>query len=192
MAYFIIKTYIFLALIVALPPIFGLSVLTGSDSQNTTYPEETVREVKNFDVLRELLNQETIIRMRMTKDMLSLKQSLVGEVSTLKQTTIELKKELHHLERENERLSKESAECKENTRAIHETEKNTSNIIGDMKIEVRYLSVTLLNLNEKVKTDNENIPKFFVDKYSLISAERNKSLVDYQTNLTATAGWCVD
>lgn len=201
MTFSIMNSYICFALVVGFSSIFGFSMLTDSDSQNATYSEEAVSISKNTNVFQQLLNQETIIRMSMVKnihvlmkDMLILKQSLIsaeGDISTLKQTTTELKKDLHKLEQENERLSKENDKCKENLSGIRETEKNTSHILADMKIEVRYLSITLLNLNQKVTDDYENVPKLIDNKYSLVSAEMNMSLVDYQTDLTAMAGWCV-
>ncbi|XP_062619639.1 uncharacterized protein LOC134281186 [Saccostrea cucullata] len=103
-----------------------LSELTDSDSRNTT----DSGGIKNSDVFRQLLNQETLIRMSMgknvhglMKDMVTLKQSLVSsesEISTLKRTTTELKKELEKLKKENERISRENLVYKENISAIHE------------------------------------------------------------------------
>jgi chromosome segregation ATPase len=181
--------------------IWIISMLTDSDSQNRTYSKQEIGQPQNTNIFQQLLNQETIIRMSMVKnvhvlmkDMLTLKKSLLsaeGDISTLKQTSVELRKELHQIKQENERLQNENAECKENINVIRGAEKNTSDMLADMKIEVRYLSVTLLNLNEKVTDDKQNIPKRIAEKYSLMSAEVNKSLVDYRTDLAATAGCCI-
>jgi spore coat protein CotH len=83
------NTYTCLALVVAVFPVFGISLLLDSESQNTTHSIETVTEVKNMDVFRQVLNQETIIRMGIVKDIhvlikdtLTLKQSLLYALAT--------------------------------------------------------------------------------------------------------------
>ena len=59
----------------------AVSILTDEVSQNSTYPNENEISAKNVDVFRQLLNQETIIRMNLVKnvhilmkDMLTLKE----------------------------------------------------------------------------------------------------------------------
>ncbi|XP_062619637.1 uncharacterized protein LOC134281185 [Saccostrea cucullata] len=102
------------------------SELTDSDSNNTT----DSGGIKNSDVFRQLLNQETLIRMSigknahgLMKDMVTLKQTLLSsesEISTLKRTMTELKKELEKLKKENERISRENMVYKENISDIYE------------------------------------------------------------------------
>jgi hypothetical protein len=110
------KAYISLTLLFGVSSISAFSVLTGGDAPNATDFENI--EPRKTDVFRQLLNQETLIRMSMAKDMLVLKQSLLsaeGDISSLKQTTVEMKKELQHIKRENERLSNENAKFKKNS-----------------------------------------------------------------------------
>ena len=74
-----------------------LSVLTDGNIQNSAIQDLAGMDVKNVDVFRQLLNQETIIRMTLVKnvhalmkDMLTLKENLsVAErkISTLQTST---------------------------------------------------------------------------------------------------------
>ncbi|XP_062601928.1 uncharacterized protein LOC134263568 [Saccostrea cucullata] len=146
------------------------------------------------------------------KDMVSLQQSLVSsesEMSSLKETTkreiAELKKEVRSLKLENNRLNNKVTICNENieslkenltavdaSRRVFETqllkekqmfEQNTSGILADIKTEVRYLSITLLDLHKHSLEIDKNIPELIDNRYDLISGRLNDSLEAYNTEL---------
>ncbi|XP_062578304.1 uncharacterized protein LOC134240220 [Saccostrea cucullata] len=197
----------------------AFSILTDGSIKNSTDLDFGSLDTKHVDVFRQLLNQETLIRMTLVKnvhalmkDMVSLQQSLVSsesEMSSLKETTTreiaELKKEVRSLKLENNRLSNKVTICNENieslkenltmvdvSRRVFETqllqekqmfEQNTSGILADIKTEVRYLSITLLDLNEHSLEIDKNIPKLIDNRYELISGRLNESLEAYNAEL---------
>ncbi|XP_062601927.1 nuclease SbcCD subunit C-like [Saccostrea cucullata] len=146
------------------------------------------------------------------KDKVSLQQSLASsesEISSLKETTIreiaELKKEVRSLKLENNRLSNKVTICNENTESLKENltvvdarrrvfktqllkekqvfEQNTSGILADIKTEVRYLSITLLDLQKHSLEIDKNIPELIDNRHELISGRLNESLEAYNTEL---------
>lgn len=188
--------------------------------KNTTDFDFGSLDTKHVDVFRQLLNQETLIRMTLVKnvhalmkDMVSLQQSLVSsesEMSSLKETTTreiaELKKEVRSLLKlENTRLNNKVTICNENieslkenltvvdaSRRVFETqllkekqifEQNTSGILADIKTEVRYLSITLLDLHKHSLEIDKNIPELIDNRYEVISGRLNNSLEAYNTEL---------
>ncbi|XP_062597981.1 uncharacterized protein LOC134259412 [Saccostrea cucullata] len=141
-------------------------------------------DTKHVDVFRQLLNQETLIRMTLVKnvhalmkDMVSLQQSLVSsesEISSLKETTT----------REISELKKESPSVRNTTAKGKQVfEQNTSGILADIKTEVRYLSITLLDLHKHSLEIDKNIPELIDNRYKLISGRLNDSLEAYNTEL---------
>ncbi|XP_062575102.1 uncharacterized protein LOC134237035 [Saccostrea cucullata] len=197
----------------------AFSVLTDDNIRNSTDLDFGSLDTKHVDVFRQLLNQETLIRMTLVKnvhglmkDMVSLQQSLASsesEISSLKDTTTreiaELKKEVRSLKLENNRLSNKVTRCNENieslkenltvvdaSRRVFETqllqekqmfEQNTSGILADIKTEVRYLSITLLDLHKHSLEIDKNIPELIDNRYDLISGRLNDSLEAYNTEL---------
>ncbi|XP_062575100.1 uncharacterized protein LOC134237033 [Saccostrea cucullata] len=197
----------------------AFSVLTDGNIKNSTDLDFGSLDTKHVDVLRQLLNQETLIRMTLVKnvhalmkDMVSLQQSLVSsesEMSSLKDTTTreitELKKEVRSLKLEKNRLSSKVTRYNENieslkenltvvdaSRRVFETqllqekemfEQNTSGILADIKTEVRYLSITLLDLHKHSLEIEKNIPELIDNRYELISGRLNNSLEAYNTEL---------
>ncbi|XP_062613199.1 uncharacterized protein LOC134274967 [Saccostrea cucullata] len=191
-------------------------------------------------VLRQLLNQETLIRMSMTKnvhammkDMVSLKEtvlSLQSDMSTAKQTardervkmekeTETLKDEIQKLKERNEVLEKRlSAQNATDFRILAELEKssedrkrlekdlwtgqekferNASEILSDLKIQIRVLSMSLMELNKHAQEIDKTVPELIENKYHVLSEmianvstslleETNRSLSNIKTDLSET------
>ncbi|XP_062612803.1 uncharacterized protein LOC134274547 [Saccostrea cucullata] len=118
---------------------------------------------ENVDIVRQLLNQETIIRMTLVKnvhtlmkDMLSLQEKLAEaevEISSLKKSTdselTDLKNEVMLLKLENGLLRNITNVHEEELENLNIKLENVSNTLADIKIEVRFSSLTLLNLNTR-------------------------------------------
>ncbi|XP_062605060.1 uncharacterized protein LOC134266871 [Saccostrea cucullata] len=118
---------------------------------------------ENVDIVRQLLNQETIIRMTLVKnvhtlmkDMLSLQEKLSEaevEISSLKKSTdselTDLKNEVMLLKLENGLLRNITNVHEEELENLNIKLENVSNTLADIKIEVRFSSLTLLNLNTR-------------------------------------------
>ena len=167
----------------------SLLLLTDGDSQNITSVDKSGDS--KTDVFRQLLNQETLIRMTMDKkvqgilkDIIEMKGDLVTNAKQLREAEkeiITLRNEVRSLKTENQALQAETQTFKqvisqfenkfgyidENitdvarsqtqhernwNKKIKKFQENTSKILDDIKIEVRYLSVTLLDLNKHTKT----------------------------------------
>lgn len=190
--------------------------------KNATKMEVSASDINNVEIFRQLLNQETLIRMTLVKnvhalmkDMLTLKQSLsIAEngLSNLKQTTEQeiktLKDENKQLLQENQKLkgktdgiSNQSSDIIKNLEEIRNDrkqfqrrfseereifEKNMSQILTDTKTEVRYLSITLFDLNESTREIRKEIPGRVEEMYNNISKRLNKSLMKVEGNLVAS------
>lgn len=215
-------SYIILGFLCVIPSIC-LSILTDGETQNGTLPDESV-DTKT-DVFRQLLNQETLIRMSLVKnvhslmkDMVEMKESMSTSNKRLHDAEKEissLKNEVQLLKTENQKLKEEavkfqdkfrSTECKfdeikENFTKVsqsqtqyerhvneifEEFEKNTSTILNDIKIEVRYLSVTLLDLNKHTMELNMSIPELIERRFTDFTANVNRSVGDINHKLLSS------
>ncbi|XP_062598299.1 multimerin-2-like [Saccostrea cucullata] len=198
---------------------YNLSILTDDSGRNITDLDMKNIDTKNADVVRQLLNQETLIRMALVKnvhilmkDMVDLKEKLESMGSLQQSTEIKvaaLQKEVNDLKSENQKLSLKSRKFEENFSIIEGNftqineqfenfakefeekreafETNTSTILGDLKIEVRYLSVTLLDLNEHTLERDKSIPAMMVEKCNALSAMFNASLDTLNSDLSDTS-----
>ena len=201
----------------------SLSLLTDGVPQNITSVDKSGDS--KTDVFRQLLNQETLIRMTMDKkvqgilkDIIEMKGDLATNAQQLREAEIEiisLRNEVSSLKTENQALQAETQKFKQvisqfenNFRDIDENithvrrnqekheinlnkkierfQENTSKILDDIKIEVRYLSVTLLDLNKHTMELNLSIPSLVDDKFSRYSANLNTSMVEMGHMLLST------
>ncbi|XP_061176739.1 multimerin-2-like isoform X3 [Saccostrea echinata] len=197
---------------------FGFSVLTDNSDNSTNLLDTSDLDAKNMDVFRQLLNQETIIRMSLVKnvhalmkDMLDLKGSMETLKSSQQNTDLEinaLKEEVDKLKRKNQRLELENRHYEENFQAVAENftkidehiqqaveqldekrqhfETNTSALLADLKVEVRYLSVTLLDLNKHTSKIDESIPVMIQEKYEQLSLRLNTSVENLSNDIMTT------
>ena len=143
----------------------SVSFLTDEHSSNRTNSNVTEINVKNVDVFRQLLNQETLIRMTMVKnvhslmkDMLTLQENLAktdnkitGIQTSTDQEILELKKQEEWLKRENDDLKNKSVVQNDEIIQLKETLKNVNNTLTEVKIEVRFLSIALFGMDTHSK-----------------------------------------
>ena len=141
-----------------------VSKLTDEVSQNSTYHNLNEISANNVDVFRQLLNQETLIRINLVKnvhalmkDMLTLQEKLAeteGKISTMKATTdheiSELKKQVEILKVENAALKNKTADDEKEIMILKENLENVSNTLADVKVEVRFLSITVFGMNDEI------------------------------------------
>ena len=140
----------------------AVSILTDEVSQNSTHPNLNEISAKNVDVFRQLLNQETIIRMNLVKnvhilmkDMLTLKEKLADSEDKISGITTATVQEISDLKKQIELLKVENADLKNKSNAdkteimlLKEKLVNVSNTLTDIKVEVRYLSITVFGMND--------------------------------------------
>ena len=145
-----------------------VSKLTDEVSQNSTYHNLNEISANNVDVFRQLLNQETLIRINLVKnvhalmkDMLTLQEKLTeteGKISRMKTTTddeiSELKKQVEFLKVENAALKNKTTVDEKEIMLLKENLENVSNTLADVKVEVRYLSITVFGMNDDFKEIN--------------------------------------
>ena len=201
----------------------SLSPHTDGDHQNITSVDKSGDS--KTDVFRQLLNQETLIRMTMDrkvqgilKDIIEMKSDLANnakQLSDAEKEIITLRNEVSSLKTENQALQAETQKFKqvisqfenkfrdidENftdvawdqekheinwNRKMERFQENTSKILDDIKIEVRYLSVTLLDLNKHTMELNSSIPSLVDDKFTRYSANLNSSMVEMSHMLLST------
>lgn len=171
----------------------AFSVLTDHDSQNGTGSNISELDFKNADVFRQLLNQETIIRITLVKnvhvlmkDMLTMQEKLseaenkISEIKTSHDHEIkELKKEVNLLKTENGLLKNKSASFQKDLEDFYKNLDNASNTLTDVKIEVRYLSITLFDINARSHQMAEVLQQVNAStedtKLGMVDSERNLS-----------------
>ena len=138
-----------------------VSLLTDDILSNRTNSDVSEINVKNADVFRQLLNQETLIRMTMVKnvhslmkDMLTLQENIAkaenkitGIQTSTDQEILELKKQVEWLKKENDYFKNKSVVQDNEIVQLKETLKNVNNILTEVKIEVRYLSIALFGMD---------------------------------------------
>ncbi|XP_065927336.1 uncharacterized protein MCAP_0864-like [Magallana gigas] len=202
------------------------SFLTDGENKTSTSLESKDQEWNDLSILRQMINQETVIRLALVKnvhalvnDVTLIKKSLAASEArfTGQQQTIDaLKIQVKALQQENNKLKNSSRindtrimELETNLQSVNENfstlrdelnvihkdsdEKRremfnkTHSVLDDIKIEVRYLSVTLLDFKESTETENESRDKKYkeLERYFNNSFEELKAeIVQTELNLT--------
>ncbi|XP_062590172.1 uncharacterized protein LOC134251774 [Saccostrea cucullata] len=198
----------------------GLSVVTGNDNQTLTSMEELRVDAKNTDVFRQLLNQETLIRISLVKnvhalmkDMVDMKQVIISLQESQKESSSlisDLRTEVASLKEQNKKLNNDIISLKENAGIVQENltelfeiqrtvdrnmevkrqtfESNITTVLGDMKTEVRYLSVTLLDLNKHTLEMDKTLTKAIEEKTAKDYEKLNESITNLNADLMTTNG----
>lgn len=107
-------------------PSSGFSRLTDAETQNVTLRDEAI--ATKTDVFKILLNQETLIRMSLVKDVNSLMKDMIEMKERMKTSNTRLhdaekeisslKTEIHSLKTENQRLKEQAVKFQENFKLI--------------------------------------------------------------------------
>nr|XP_034332667.1 uncharacterized protein LOC117691217 isoform X1 [Crassostrea gigas] len=164
-----ILTGLCMLLLISVVKTSTISMLTDDETTNSTSLNLDTLDSNNVDVFRQLLNQETIIRMTLVKnvhalmkDMLTLQEKLTAaenRISKIHTSTdheiSKLKEEVKLLKTENEFLKNNSAQVRADIDHLNENLTDLSNTLTDVKIEVRYLSITLFDINTNVRETAE-------------------------------------
>nr|XP_034332646.1 chromosome partition protein Smc-like [Crassostrea gigas] len=171
----------------------SLSVVTDDETENLTSPNLDTLDSNNVDVFRQLLNQETIIRMTLVKnvhalmkDMLTLQEKLTvaeNKISKIQTSTDHeisvLKKEIDILQTENSFLKNHSAFCKNDLENLNENLDNVTKSLTDVKVEVRYLTITLFDINDRYREMEKLLQCFNVSteniKYKIEDNDQKQS-----------------
>nr|XP_022292212.1 uncharacterized protein LOC111103318 [Crassostrea virginica] len=193
----------FLSLLIstfARAPAFS-SLLTDAENKTSTTLEGK-HAWNDVDFLRQMINQETVIRLSLVKNVQALvsdvnlmKKSLTTSemtISALQQTIETLNVRVDSLEEENKRLKESSVDYQERIHDLETTletvnksvnslnenldtvqEQNdekrqdivnkTNRVLEDIKVEVRYLSVTLFDFKDHTATKDEMNNQKFID-----------------------------
>ncbi|XP_048769635.2 uncharacterized protein LOC125675853 [Ostrea edulis] len=194
---------------------FAFSVLTDNKNNNVTQLDVSGLDSENVDVFRQLLNQETLIRMALVKnvhalmkDMVDLKQIMKTLEATQQKTDLEvtnLQQEVDSMKRENQKLDLENRKCEDTLNTVKQNftqindhfqefvlqleekretfERNTSTVLSDLKVEVRYLSITLLDLNRHTLEVDKGIPEIIEEKYEMLSSRLNDTMARLSSDL---------
>ncbi|XP_065927528.1 paramyosin [Magallana gigas] len=195
------------------------SSLTDGENNTSTSLETKDQEWNDLSILRQMINQETVIRLALVKnvhalvnDVTLMKKSLAASearVTEQQQTIDALKIQVNSLQQENNELKNSSRiseariteletklqSVNENFNTMHdelnviqkdsddkrqEMFNKTHSVLDDIKIEVRYLSVTLLDFKEHTEIENESRDK----KYEELERYFNSSYEDFRVELS--------
>lgn len=118
-------------------------------------------------------------------------QVLKTENQRLKEQAVKIQEEFKTTESRFDEIegnfTKVSFRCAKYERVLNKKlddfEKNTSTILNDIKIEVRYLFVTLLDLNKHTMEINESIPNLIESKFTEYSTIVKRSVSDINNKL---------
>ncbi|XP_061190498.1 uncharacterized protein LOC133198419 [Saccostrea echinata] len=104
------KFFIFFTILITISKAISDSLLTGTYDPNSTVLINERRDIKEIDVLRQIINQETLIRLGVVKDVKSLMEDVKRRmepietmVSSLEQTVETLKYQVNTITQENNR-----------------------------------------------------------------------------------------
>ncbi|XP_034332836.1 myosin-11 isoform X3 [Magallana gigas] len=181
------------------------------NNKATTLQENKAPDCYEISFLRQMINQETVIRLALVKnvhalvnDISILKESFAAsetKISELQRRVEALNIQVSSLQQENGQLKKSSLisqaksmeletkfqNVSDNVSALHrqlnfiqkepdnkrqEIFNKTNAALDDIKIEVRYLSVTLLDFKERTEIENDSRDK----KYSELERHSNTSI----------------
>lgn len=173
----------------------AFSALTDHDSHNRTSRNKSELDYRTMDVFRQLLNQETIIRMTLVqnvhvlmKDMLIMQEKLAkaeNKISDIKTSTNneikELQEEVNFLKTENGLLKNYSVSFLNDLQELDKNLNNVSNTINNVKTEVLYLSIRLSDINTHSREMAEMLHQFNVSM-----EDTKQGIVEGQRNLSAT------
>lgn len=196
------------------------SFLTDGENKTSTSLESKKLECYDLGILRQMINQETVIRLALVKNVHALindfnlmKQSLASSKATvteLQRTNEALNLAVNSLQQENRKLQSNSriSESKimeletklqtvnDNLNIIQEDSdkkrqeifNKTNSDLYDIKIVLRYLSVTLLDFKESTENENdlrdkkyEELKRFFNTSFENLKANYSQNEF-YSTN----------
>ncbi|XP_065928373.1 uncharacterized protein [Magallana gigas] len=198
-----------------------ISSLTDGENKTSTSLEIKDKEWNDLSILRQMVNQETVIRLGLVKnvhaifnDVNLMKKSITASettISGLQQTIEALNTLVYSLQKENSELknssiisqtrmmefetriqtlnaSVSSLHDKLDINQMESDEKRqemfnkTNSVIGDMKIVLRYLSVTLFDFKEHTDLETESRDK----KYQKLEHHFNTSVDELKTETFKT------
>ena len=192
------------------------SLLTDGDNKTSTTLENKEHAWNDVDFLRQMINQETVIRLALVKnvqtlvgDVIQMKKSITTSeltISALQRTVENLNRRVDSLEQENKQLKNSSVVLqdgvlnletrlndmnnnvsslnenledsrKENDEKRQQILNKTNVVLDDIKMEVRYLSVTLFDFKDRTETSE----KIRDSKRKTIESRCNSSIELLQT-----------
>eukprot|EP00105_Crassostrea_gigas_P029933 XP_011452059.1 PREDICTED: uncharacterized protein LOC105345560 isoform X2 [Crassostrea gigas] len=198
-----------------------ISSLTDGENKTSTSLEFKDKEWNDLSILRQMVNQETVIRLALVKNVHALfsdvnlmKKSITASettISRLQQTFEALNTLVYSLQKENSELKNSSIisqtrmiefetriqtlnesvsflHDKINVNQMESDEKRqemfnkTNSVIADMKIVLRYLSVTLFDFKEHTDLETESRDK----KYEKLKHHFNSSVNELKTETFKT------
>ncbi|XP_062579299.1 uncharacterized protein LOC134241252 isoform X3 [Saccostrea cucullata] len=154
---------------------------TNDGSFPHSYSSENSGTSLDTNILHDILSQETALRIRLQKDVETMmnefatfKASMTNEINSLKQDIAELKTENYEL-RQNYTALKSfcSHECQNNV-SFSTVHMDDFNAISNLKKQVRYLSLSLLDLQKQSGVLNETLQ----DNFRNVSGNMNSGLKD--------------
>ncbi|XP_062605862.1 uncharacterized protein LOC134267666 [Saccostrea cucullata] len=112
----------------------GLPIVTDNDNNTLTSMNEVRVDVKNKDVLRQLLNQETLIRISLVRDVFEMRQTLTSLRESQNECALlisDLQTELASLKEETKKLKEDIRMNLTNTRlTIEDLSKKVGFTVG--------------------------------------------------------------
>eukprot|EP00105_Crassostrea_gigas_P036986 XP_019921134.1 PREDICTED: uncharacterized protein LOC109617092 [Crassostrea gigas] len=210
-----------LAIFVSFARAGTISSLTDGETTTSTSLESKDQEWNDLSILRQMINQETVIRLALVKNVHALvndvnlmkKGSAASEttVSGLQQAIEALNTLVYSLQKENSELKNSSIisqtkmmefetriqTLNESVSSLHdkvnvnqmesdqkrqEMFNKTNSVIADIKIELRYLSVTLFDFKEHTDMETESRDR----KYEELEHYFNTSVDEMRTKIFQT------
>jgi chromosome segregation ATPase len=140
----------------------GHSIITGDSGPNVTQLTTNNLDLKTVDLFRQLLNQETLIRMGLEKNLQELKKDVVAMKTAGQKSNLEmadLQREVEQLKQENQRLQLVNVTVKQNIETLESAMKqNIETLESAMKQDIKTLESASQKTNlevEKLKQENQ-------------------------------------
>ncbi|XP_056015426.1 uncharacterized protein LOC125673044 [Ostrea edulis] len=172
------------------------SLLTGSDTEISVPPQNHTLS-NNPRILRDILNQETLVRFSMiqkmqvfTMDIIEIKRNnnlLMNKVDALMKEQASATERHSVLEKENEKLRQQVNALQEKSTALDTTDKNWENMIGTHDVEITNLQDIYGNITKDIGELRQslygNVRKDIGESKESLS-DMNRRLDSWNTSIT--------
>jgi predicted nucleic acid-binding Zn-ribbon protein len=115
------------------------SIITDDSGPNVTQLTTNNLDLKQVNLLRQLLNQETIIRMGLEKNLQDLKKDVITMKTANQKTNSDVQQEVEKLKQENQKLQLENVTMKQSIETLKAESQKSNSEMADLQREVQKL-----------------------------------------------------
>ena len=124
------------------------SILTDQENKTSTTLERKEHAWSDVDFLRQMINQETVIRLSLVKNV----QALVSDVNLMKKSITTIEMTISALQQTIETLNVRMDSLEKENKRLKESNNNYQDIVYDLKTTLDTVNVSVNSLNQNLDT----------------------------------------